>query len=151
MRIFCARKICFSVVKVNKNCDKMLKVMQGHYNTPAMSLKVQDLSDAIKYKSHEEVTKEFVNAASFILSAAVSSKGQKQEPLWDTKQFAEGQWFSQQTYFTVKEIEPKGITVKNSFGERFIVSKDILEKMDSASHFEKEVPMTMTELAELLE
>ena len=64
-------------MKVNKNCDKMLKVMQSHYNTPAMSLRVQDLSEAIKYKSHEDVTKEFVNAASFILSAAVSGKGQK--------------------------------------------------------------------------
>lgn len=31
------------------------------------------------------------------------------------------------------------------------VSKDILEKMDSASHFEKEVPLTMTQLAELME
>ena len=70
--------------------------MQSHYNTPVMSLRVQDLSEAIKYKSHEDVTKEFVNAASFILSAAVSGKGQKQqEPLWDPKQFAEGQWFSQ--------------------------------------------------------
>ena len=31
------------------------------------------------------------------------------------------------------------------------VSKDILEKMDSASHFAKEVSMNMTELAELIE
>ncbi len=31
------------------------------------------------------------------------------------------------------------------------VSRDILEKMDSAAHFSKEVPMNMTELAELLE
>lgn len=31
------------------------------------------------------------------------------------------------------------------------VSRDILEKMDSANHFAKEVPMNMTDLAELLE
>ena len=31
------------------------------------------------------------------------------------------------------------------------VSKDILKKMDSASHFDKEVSMNMTELAELIE
>lgn len=31
------------------------------------------------------------------------------------------------------------------------VSRDILEKMDSANHFQKEVPLNMTELAELLE
>lgn len=32
-----------------------------------------------------------------------------------------------------------------------LVSRDILEKMQSASHFAREVPMTMTQLAELLE
>jgi Mor family transcriptional regulator len=31
------------------------------------------------------------------------------------------------------------------------VSVDILENMDSADHFEKEVPSTMTELAEVLQ
>ena len=31
-----------------------------------------------------------------------------------------------------------------------IVSRDILESMDSADHFKKEVPMNMTGLAELL-
>ena len=31
------------------------------------------------------------------------------------------------------------------------VSRDIIEKMDSGNHFEKEVAMNMTELAELLE
>jgi hypothetical protein len=41
--------------------------------------------------------------------------------------------------------------VQNSFGNDLIVSKDILEKMNSANHFAKEVPMNMTELAELLE
>jgi hypothetical protein len=30
------------------------------------------------------------------------------------------------------------------------VSLDILEKMDSANHFKKEVPCNMTELAEVL-
>lgn len=32
-----------------------------------------------------------------------------------------------------------------------IVSKDLLEKMDSADHFKKEVPLSMTELVEILE
>ena len=31
------------------------------------------------------------------------------------------------------------------------VSKDIIEKMDSGNHFEKEIPVNMTQLAELLE
>jgi hypothetical protein len=38
------------------------------------------------------VTKEFVTAASFILSAAVGGKkaAAKKEPLWDTKKFETG-------------------------------------------------------------
>jgi hypothetical protein len=51
----------------------------------------------------------------------------------------------------VKAIDGKKITVENSFGDQMHISKDILEKMDSAHHFAKEVPMNMTELAELLE
>ena len=51
----------------------------------------------------------------------------------------------------MKAIDGKKITVENSFGDQMHISKDILEKMDSARHFAKEVPMNMTELAELLE
>ena len=31
------------------------------------------------------------------------------------------------------------------------VSKDIIEKMDSGSHFDKEIAVNMTQLAELIE
>ena len=51
----------------------------------------------------------------------------------------------------VKEIDGKRITVENSFGDRMYVSRDILEQMESADHYEKEVQMTKTELAELLQ
>ncbi len=73
------------------------------------------------------------------------------DPLWETKKFEVGQWFSQNAYFIVKEISGNRITVENSFGETMHVSKDIIEKMDSGNHFAKEVPVNMTELAELLE
>ena len=42
------------------------------------------------------------------------------------------------------------MTVQNQYGNLMHVSKDILEKMSSATHFEKEVPMNMTSLAEIL-
>jgi hypothetical protein len=32
-----------------------------------------------------------------------------------------------------------------------IVSKDLLENMDSADHFKQEIPLSMTELVEILE
>ena len=39
----------------------------------------------------------------------------------------------------------------NSWGEEMIVSRDIVEGMYSASHFEKEINMNMTGLAEVLQ
>ena len=90
-------------------------------------------------------------ATSYILSVAVGGKDHKKvakkvatEPLWEKKKFEVGQWFSQNAYFIVKEISGSRITVENSFGEVMLVSKDIIEKMDSGNHFTKEIPVNMT-------
>jgi len=132
--------------------------MRANYDSIDRKLIVTDLKNSVSTKSHAEVTKEFVAATSYILSVAVGGPDHKKvakkvatEPFWDTKKFAVGQWFSQNAYFTVKEISGSRITVENSFGDTMHVSKDIIEKMDSGNHFEKEVSLTMTELAELLE
>ena len=39
----------------------------------------------------------------------------------------------------------------NSFSNELIVSKDMLEHMDSADHFQTEVVATMSQLVEVLE
>ena len=128
-------------------------------------MNVTDLSHACATKTQAEVTKDFVAAASFILSAAVGgdAKGGKKgaaakkkikrtgKPLWDTKKFETKQWFSQTAYLQVKEIAGNRITVENSYGSLLYVSKDILESMKSADHFEKEIPMNLTGLAEVLQ
>jgi len=125
-------------------------------------MNVTDLATACQTQSKEEVDKQFANAASFMLRAVVGggAKGKKAallkkvkrgKPLWDTKQFAEGQFFSQTAYLNVKATEGNRITVRNSYGGEMIVSRDILENMHSADHFKKEVPMNMTGLAELLQ
>ena len=136
----------------------MINVMRANYDSIDRKLIVTDLKNSVSTKSHAEVTKEFVAATSYILSVAVGGPDHKKvakkvatEPFWDTKKFAVGQWFSQNAYFTVKEISGSRITVENSFGDTMHVSKDIIEKMDNGNHFEKEVSLTMTELAELLE
>lgn len=127
-------------------------------------MNVTDLAAACLTKTKEEVTKAFVNAASFILNASIGGgagagkKGGKAlkkvkrttKPLWETKKFEEKQFLSQTAYMQVKEIEGNRITVENSFGNLLYVSKDILEGMYSGDHFKKEVPMNMTSLAELL-
>ena len=141
----------------------MIKVMEDSFNPSGYTMNVTDLSHACATKSQAEVTKAFVTAASFILSAAVGGgkKGGKKsvakkvkrtgKPLWDTKKYETKQYFSQTTYMGVKAIDGNRVTVQNSFGNDLYVSKDILEGMYSAEHFKKEVPMNMTAIAELLQ
>jgi hypothetical protein len=165
MKEFARREINFTIVKVNESCNKMIQVMQNNFDKPNRALLVTDLAEACRSGSQTEVTEKFVSAASFMLSVAVggkpATKGGKKtpfkaikretEPLWDTKQFQTKQWLSQTAYLTVRSITGTQIRVENSYGSQMDVSKDILERMWSASHFEKEICCTMTELAELLE
>ena len=69
-------------------------------------LVVTDLVTAQKTKSSEEVTKMFVESASFILRATVEGKKKnnlaKAEPLWDTKKLQTDDWFSNISYLKVK-------------------------------------------------
>lgn len=126
-------------------------------------MNVTDLSHACATKSQAEVTKAFVSAASYILSAAVggAKKGSKKgsakkakrtsKPLWDPKKFETKQYFSQTAYLNVKAIDGNRVTVQNSYGNDLYVSKDILEAMHSGDHYQKEVNMNMTSMAELLQ
>jgi hypothetical protein len=49
----------------------MIKVMQDNYNGADRKLGVSDLAHAVQTKSYAEVTKDFVNAASFMLCTAI--------------------------------------------------------------------------------
>lgn len=142
----------------------MIKLMQDNYNPSGLTMNVTDLAHACQTQTKQEVDSQFVKAASFMLRAVVGggsgAKGKKAEltkkakrdkPLWDTKKFALDQYFSQTAYLNVKGIEGNRVTVENSYGGEMIVSRDIVESMDSADHFKKEVPMNMTNLAELLQ
>lgn len=48
-------------------------------------------------------------------------------------------------------MDATGITVENSYGNTLYVSRDILENMHSGDHYDREVNMNMTALAELLQ
>jgi len=100
-----------------------------------------------------------VKSTSYILSTAIGgsvpgSKAakvvRKGAPLWDPAKLATGQFFSQTQYYNVTGVAGDRVTVQNQYGNMMHVSKDILEKMSSATHFMKETPMTMTALADLL-
>ena len=78
MKDFASKNIDFTIIKVNSDCDKMIKVMCDNYNSTGKVMNVQDLSKACATKSAAEVTKDFVAATSFIISKAIDkSKGSK--------------------------------------------------------------------------
>ena len=94
-------------------------------NHPA--LQITDLAQATQTKSAEEVTKMFVDSASFMLRTVVGGKaggkaagGRKAakagKPLWDPKKLAVGDLFSCISYVNVKKIEGKTVTVDNHLG-----------------------------------
>jgi len=54
-------------------------------------------------------------------------------------------------YLTVRNITSSTVRVENSYGMQMDVSRDIIERMWSANHFDTEVNMGMTDMAALLE
>ena len=121
------------------------------------------MTNAIKTKSAEEVTKLFVENASFILRATVGSKDasgsgnkrnavKKGKPLWDPTKLEVDDIFSCISYLNVQKVDGNTITVKNQLGGAWIISKDLLERdMWSADHFDKELKCIMTVLLGLIE
>ena len=126
------------------------------------ALQVTDLASATQTKSAEEVTKMFIESASFILRATVggkaggASKSKRTaatgKPLWDAKKLEANDFFSCISYLKVSKIEGNSVTVENHQGGSWLISKDILQNdMWSADHFDKEVKCTMSDLAEIIQ
>jgi hypothetical protein len=105
------------------------------------------LADASRTKSAAEVTKMFVESASYILRATVGG-GKKSpavkrkaalsgKPLWDDKKLKVDDIFSCISYLNVTNIDGNKITVKNHLGGSWFITKDILLRdMWSADHYE---------------
>ena len=55
MRMFAAKKIVFTFVKVNEYCNKMIKVMQENYDPSGLTMHVTDLAHACATQSKQEV------------------------------------------------------------------------------------------------
>ena len=103
MREFKDKSIAFTCIKLNETCNKMIKAMQD--NHPGVH--ITDLANATQTKSADEVTKMFVESASFILRAAVGGKSNGKKsvsgkraaakggvPLWDPKKLVVDDVFS---------------------------------------------------------
>jgi len=59
--------------------------------------------------------------------------------------------FSCISYLHVEKIEGSMITVKNQLGGSWFISKDLIQDMWSADHYDKEIKCNMTDLSEILE
>ena len=113
-----------TIVRLNDCVDKMIKFFKVHYNKGEMELEITDLADAEKTKTKEEISKMFVEKASFIISAKLGAKEAKSigvnvkkaprgDPLWDKKQLKENDWFSQNSYVKVLSVNHDGVTTVN--------------------------------------
>ena len=124
MAEFARRKINFTAVKVNDDCNIMINVMKDSYaSVNGSAMNISDLANAVKTKSAAEVTKEFIKQQSYILRAAIGAAGgavparAKALPaLWDLKKFAVNQILSQTTYYNVTGIDGNRISVNDQHG-----------------------------------
>jgi len=109
--------MAFTVIKLDSSCNGMIKAMKENHS----ELQVTDLEHATKNKSSEEVSKMFVESASYILRAKVGGKPGKKaskrsavktgQPLWDAKQLSVGDIFSCISYLRVMSVDGTHITV----------------------------------------
>ena len=85
-------------------------------------------------------------------SGAAKRKANKNlKPLWDPKKLQVGDNFSNISYMKIDKIDGDTITVTNTYGGSWIMSKALIVRDAwSADHYEKEVKTTMTSLAEIL-
>ena len=107
MKEFYSKDFAYTCVQLEKNTEKMVKIMKECH--PA--LQITDLADASKTKSADEVTKMFVDSASYILRATVGGKksptGSKRKAaksgkaLWDDKKLKVDDFFSCISYLHV--------------------------------------------------
>lgn len=73
------------------------------------------------------------------------------KPLWNPSKLVEGDYFSSISYMKVNKIEGDTITVTNSLGGSWMMSKALLLRDAwSADHFTQEVKTNMTNMAEIL-
>jgi hypothetical protein len=70
MREFSDKNIQYVCIKLNESCNLMIAAMQKNHP----QCQITDLASATKTKSAEEVTKMFVESASYILRATVGGK-----------------------------------------------------------------------------
>jgi hypothetical protein len=141
-------------IKLTVHTDKMFEKMSHAYNDSKFKLELTDMDQSnLQGKTKEDIDKAFIDKASFIISTKVANKGkkvEKKDPLW-TGEMEVGQWFSSTNYIKIDKVESGKVEVISANGGKWSMSKDLVQKMDSADHFDYEIPMNRGELVEMLE
>lgn len=147
-------QINLTFIKLTNLTDKMFEVMSEAYNQcGTMKLELTDMDQSkLKGMTKEEIDKAFIDKASFIISKKVGGgmETTPMDPLWDGD-IAEGEWYSSTNYIRVLSVSAKKVEVSSTTGGTWSMSPDLIQKMDSADHFEFEIPMARGELVEMLE
>ena len=125
----------------------MFDILKESYNDEEFQMQFQDFQN---YKGTEvEKGKAFVEGISKIILSKLNKSTKKLQKRFEGDIMV-GDWYSFTNYLKVLKIGKKDIEVKNQRGMIWTVSKDILEHMSSANHFEKEIACTRTQLVEIL-
>ena len=77
-------------------------------------------------------------------------QNQPKEGKFDIDKLAKGQHLSETVYYKIKEFNDNICEIENQDGRTFEVTTSIISEMESADHYDKEIPMNMTSLAEFL-
>ena len=111
MKEFKDRNISYVCIKLNEECNKMIDAMVKSHP----GCQVTDLANASATKSADEVTKMFVDSASYNLRASIGGKGKGKassrkaaktgKPLWDPKKLAVDDFFSCISYLKVEKVD----------------------------------------------
>lgn len=111
MEEYCKKDFAYTCVQLESYTAKMVKIMKECHPR----LQITDLAHASKTKSAAEVTKMFVESASYILRATVGGKkspaaskrkaAKSGKALWDDKKLKVDDFFSCISYLHVTKID----------------------------------------------
>lgn len=144
--------IHLTFIKLTKYTDKMVEVMAKAYNDARFKLELTDMDQTrLQGVDKAVVDRDFIDKASFIISKKIGKKrSSKAEPKWKGEIIV-GNWFSSTNYIKVKEIKPDRVEVVSIAGGSWEMSHNLIKQMDSADHYDYEIPMARGELVEMLE
>lgn len=122
-------------------------MMKEAYDNSDFTLESQDFTDF--QGTEQDMNKAFVKKTSYIILSKMNKTKKSLKKRFEGE-ICLGDWYSFTNYLQVLKINKDSIEVKNQRGMIWTVSNNIVEKMYSGNHYEKEICKTRTELVEIL-